>query len=134
MTDVLAIALSGLNAQQKRLLAAASNIAHATSSGPVPEEKQGESVSSVYKPLGVSLTALASGGVYSEITENKTGYSLSYDPSHVYANIEGYIARPNVDLAQETVDVMVSKTLFKANLSVIKTEREMQEDLLDILT
>jgi flagellar basal body rod protein FlgC len=38
------------------------------------------------------------------------------------------------DLVKETVNIMEAKSLFKANLSVIKTENEMLGDLLDIIT
>jgi flagellar hook protein FlgE len=38
-----------------------------------------------------------------------------------------------VDLAKESVNILTAKTLFKANISVIKTQDQMLGSLLDIL-
>jgi flagellar basal-body rod protein FlgC len=131
MSDALSIALSGLTAQKQRLGVAANNIANATTSGRVPTA--GDPVSTVYKPLGVSLTALTAGGVQSTVTEDPKGYSVSYDPDSVYANSDGYVAVPNVDLAEQAVNLIETKALFRANLAVIKTQEQLQKDLLDTI-
>lgn len=136
MTDVFSIGVSGLQAQQQRLATSASNIANATTVGKVPD-KNAPGASTVYKPLTAVLSANVidgqPGGVRSDIIESKDGYSLVFSPDSPYANEQGLIAVPNIDLARESVNVMVSKTLFKADVAVIKTEKEMQEELLDIL-
>jgi flagellar basal-body rod protein FlgC len=131
MSDVLSIALSGLVAQQTRVSVAASNIANVTTTGRVPTPA--DSATTVYRPQDVSLTALLGGGVQAGVAESQNGLSLSYDPSSIYANNEGYIATPNVDLTRELVNVLESKTLFRANISVIKTQEKMNEDLLNII-
>ena len=132
MTDALSIALSGLTAQSRRLSAAASNIANAGTVGALPAPES--PASTVYKPLSVSYTALTSGGVSAQISEDAQGYSPVYDPSSPYANQEGLIAAPNVDFNQEVVSLMTTKTAYKANISVIKTQDQMMGDLLDALS
>src|SRR6218665_3766020 len=138
MTDVVSIALSGLGAQQKRLAATASNIANVSTSGSVPAADPsapastapgGQSISTVYKPLSVNLTSLATGGVQANISADPKGYSLSYDPSSPYANSEGMIVVPNVDLTQEIVWTLEIENAFKANLAVLKTQDEMLGEL-----
>jgi flagellar basal-body rod protein FlgC len=131
MSDVLSVALSGLVAQSQRLDVAANNIANATTSGRVPTAA--DPATTVYKPLDVSFTALMTGGVQGQVTENPNGTSLSYDPSNIYANDQGYIAVPNVDIARELVNILETKTLFRANVSVIRTQEQMQKDLLDTI-
>lgn len=136
MTDVVSIALSGLGAQQKRLAATASNVANASTSGSVPANGSSApastaSVSTVYKPLNVSLTSLEGGGVRADIVADETGYSLAYDPDSPYANGEGMVAVPNVDLTTEMVRLLDIKNAFKANLAVLKTQDEMLGELLD---
>ena len=131
MTDVLSIALSGLTAQTQRVAVAANNIANISTAGRVPTDAN--PASTVYKPLGISLTALTSGGVQARVAEDKNGTSVSYDPSNYYANESGYLAVPNVDLAREIVNVLESKVLFRANVSVIKTQEKMLGDLLDAI-
>ncbi len=135
--DVLAIAAAGLKAQQQRVNASANNIANATTTGAVPDDNSTGAASTVYRPLSVNLTAQTingePGGVRVNVTENKNGYSLVYDPNNQNANAQGYIAAPNVDFVQETVNIMESKEAFKANAAVIRTEKEMQDSLMDIL-
>lgn len=133
MADALSIAVSGLTAQGTRLAVAANNIANVTTTGALPTPESPNST--VYKPLSVSYTALLAGsegaGVATQVTEDPEGYSPVYDPSSIHANEEGFIAAPNVDLMREMISVLESKLLYKANLSVIKTQKDMMGELLD---
>lgn len=139
ISDALSIALSGLTAQKQRLNATASNVANLLSKGAAPgsaEAAAGASV--VYKPLQVNLSAqtLASGqgaGVRGGITEIENPFSFAYDPQALGANAEGFVAVPNINLDQEITDLFVTKTLFKANAAVIRTQDELSGQLLDIL-
>jgi len=136
MTDAVSIALTGIAAQSARLAASANNIANASTVGALPTAEA--PVSTVYKPLSVSYTALTIGagtaaGVRADVVETPNGYSPVYDPINIYANIEGVVAAPNVDLVQEAIYISESKTFLKANLAVIKAERDMLGELLDTL-
>lgn len=132
MTDAISIALTGLRAQNQRLAVAANNIANANTTGVLPTQQS--PASTVYKPLSVSQIALAAGGVITTVNESPAGYSPAYDPSNIYANEQGVVAAPNVDLPQEIVNILETKSLFKANLAVLKTQNEMLGDLIDTLT
>ena len=55
-----------------------------------------------------------------------------YDPSAPFADADGMVAAPNVDLAQEAVGILQASVLFKANLAVFKTAHGMTKRLLDI--
>ena len=135
--DALSIALSGLVAQKQRLAATASNIANVSTAGRVPSADPSAPASTVYKPLNVSFTSLdvngTGGGVKADVTPDANGYTVVYDPNSIYANQEGLIAAPNVDLATELVNLTETKIAFKANVSVIKTQDQMIGDLLDTL-
>lgn len=136
MLDAVSIALSGLNAQQKRLAATASNIANVSTSGAIPAGHPSAPASTaglspVYQPLSVHMTSLAGGGVRADMSADPKGYSLMYDPSHPAANSEGLIAAPNVDLTREIVGTLEIKAAYKANLAVIKAQDEMLGALLD---
>ena len=131
MVDALSIALSGLKAQNQQQAASASNIANAMTTGAVPTPQA--PASTVYKPLTVNYTSLPDGGVTANVTADQTGFSTVYDPSNAYANAQGLIAAPNVDLSQEIINLMVSKTVFKADVDVIKTQNKMLGDLLDTI-
>lgn len=131
MSDALSIAVSGLLAQSTRLNATAGNIANVMTAGAVPTPSAPNST--VYKPLRVDFSTLDSGGVAADVSVQQPPYSVSYDPSAPYANAQGQVAVPNVDLTTESVNLLETKLLYKANLSVIKTADKMQDDLLDIL-
>ena len=132
MTDAISIAVSGLVAQKQRLNASASNIANLTTSGAVPSETVS---STVYRPIRANLTPLVvdgqGAGVTSNITEINNPYSLSYDPSSPFANAEGLIAVPNVDIAAEFVNIIETKNAFKANIAVLRVQDDLLGDLLD---
>lgn len=135
MVDPLSIALTGLTAQSRRLAATASNIANATTVGALPTAQT--PASTVYKPLNVSFTALTVGsqgsGVMANISADEKGYSPAYDLSNPYANSEGLVAVPNVDLNREMVNLVETKALYKANISVIKAQSQMLGDLIDTI-
>ena len=131
MVDAISIALSGLNAQKQKLAATANNIANVSTSGAVPTATNN---STVYKPLQTTFTSLDQGqGVTANITPDEKGYTVTFDPSSPFANDQGQIAVPNVDLAQEAVNAIEAKLAYKANISVIKTQEDMNKELLDTL-
>lgn len=137
--QVLSTALSGLNAQQKRLSATASNVANVLTSGARPGSAEAAAgAPTVYKPLQVDLSTqvLPDGqgaGVSANITEKQDGYSVTYSPDAAGADADGLVAVPNVDLTTEMVNLLETKTLYKANAAVIRTADEMQKDMLDVL-
>jgi len=137
MVDALSIALSGLTAQTQRLAATASNIANASTTGIIPSADPSAPASTVYKPLQVTFLQLESGGigagVSAVVTPDPNGYSVVYDPQSIYANSEGLIAAPNVDYANEFVNLIETKLAYRANISVIKTQDQMTSDLLNVI-
>lgn len=132
MTDALSIAMSGLVNQGRRLSASANNIANATVTGRIPTKDNSETT--VYKPLEIKSNSVAfngePGGVSSQ-TITKDTYELAYDPSSIYADEEAMIAVPAVNYAEESVKMLTAKIAYKANLAIIKTEKEMLGELID---
>lgn len=139
MVDAISIALSGLRAQSQRLGVAATNIANVSTSGPVPEDgvTPPPGAPKVYIPLEVQQSSLVAGeegaGTTTSVSERDPGYTVIYDPNSVFANDEGLIAVPEVDLASEIVDMLLAKNIFKANLATIWTAEEMQDEALDLI-
>ena len=135
--EAFSIALSGLTAQKQRLAATASNIANVSTAGIIPRADPSAPVSTVYKPLNVSFTSLetngAGVGVRADVTPDANGYTIVYDPSSSYANSEGLLAVPDIDLTEQIVNLIETKTAFRANVSVIKTQDEMLGELLNTI-
>jgi flagellar basal-body rod protein FlgC len=136
MVDAISIALSGLVAQATKLAVSANNIANANTTGILPTAAS--PVSTVYRPLNVSFIALNAGannaaGVKAVVTEDANGFTPVFDPSSPFANTDGLVAAPDIDLTNEIVNVLESKLFYKADASVIKVQKEMIEDLLKIV-
>jgi flagellar basal-body rod protein FlgC len=128
MVDAISIASSGLMALDQGLSATASNIANAGTTGALPTTQN--PASTVYKPLTVNYTSQADGGVSAQVSASQN-YSAAYDPSSAYANAQGLVAAPNVDFAQQIVNLIETKISYKADVDVIKTQDEMTDELLN---
>ena len=57
--------------------------------------------------------------------------ALPCDPQAPFANADGMVAAPNVDLAQELIGQMVAKYTYTANLASLQAEQRMARSLLD---
>jgi flagellar basal-body rod protein FlgC len=126
MINAIGIALSGLNSASTRLNASAANIANAFTSGSLEEGQQAP-----YTPRDIATKAQGeTGGVQTDIVPRAPAYSRAYDPDSPFANDEGYIGVPNVDIATEIVNMKLAETLYKSNLSTIKVAEDMFDELL----
>ena len=56
-----------------------------------------------------------------------------YSPDSPFANSEGIIGVPNVDLAEEAVNLQIARTTYKANAAVIRVTEELSDELLRVL-
>ncbi len=135
MSSVFASAVSGMNAAVTRISNAVTNMVNASSTGRLPAV-EGERATSYY-PTDVITLSNDTGdnhlGVRTEIVERNNPYTPMRDERSPYANEEGLVAAPNVDLTAEIVDTLMAEIAYKANASVIKAEKERQESLLDTM-
>jgi len=142
--SVLSIATSGLSAASSRLNVAASNIANAFTTGPLPAQ-DGSNASSgtgssntnsnfppAYVPLQVNQTDQTNGGTVATVAPVSPGFVAQYDPGAAFANQDGLVASPNVDLASQFVQLLTAKYSFAANAKVIQTYANTTKSLLDI--
>ena len=129
---------------------AASNIANANTTGPLPATG-GSSTSAAagspgivptfpaaYVPLRVDQVSQSSGsapgGTVATVSTASPSYTAQSDPSAPFANQDGMVAAPNVDLANEFVQLATAKYSFIANAKVIQAYAETTDSLLDITT
>lgn len=130
MVSAIGTALSGLNAASTRLSASASNIANLQST---QTRRNGVTVNEPYTPVQVDQQSVAGGGTRAIVRPVPNPTVPVYDPSNAAADAEGIVQFPNVNLEEEVVNQVVAKYDFKANLQVIKTEKETTDSLLNIL-
>jgi flagellar basal-body rod protein FlgC len=127
MVDAVSVSLSALRANGIKAGVAANNIASAQATGAV---NPGPGDRTAYTPQDVVMVSNASGGVNATVAPRDPATVLAYDPNALEANDDGLIAVPNVDLASEIVDLQFAEAAYKASLAVLKTVRDMDEDLL----
>jgi flagellar basal-body rod protein FlgC len=130
MINVIGIALTGLAAATKKVAASASNIANMQTAGSLEEGKQAP-----YTPITTQQATITdqsgnSLGVSSQFVPKSNPYYSLYSPDSPFANEEGVIGMPNVDLAEEAVNMMIAEATYKANIATIKTADELTDELL----
>ncbi len=119
MIGAISTALTGLFASSKRVEAAAGNIANASSVG--------------YTPQTTVQTTNETGGAQARNVDRPNGTSRVYAPDSPLADPSGFIGLPNVDFAEEAVNLKLAEISYKASLSVIKTAEDMAEESLKLL-
>ena len=125
MDSAMSISVSGMQAASLRLNAAASNIVNANSDGAVSAS------AGAYQPVSVAQSATPGGGTSASLQPVTPSSLLAYNPSSPYANVQGMVAQPNVDLPTELVNMKEAANDFRASLAAYKTSSEMFKSLLD---
>lgn len=129
MTNAIGIALTGLNSASLRLNASASNIANVSTAGSLTDTDNAP-----YTPITTQSKALGSvGGVHTEFIAQEPAFTPTYDPDSPFADENGLIGVPNVNLAEEAVNLKLAALSYKANLSTIKVAGELFDELLDTI-
>lgn len=132
MSIASAIAVSGLKVANLRLQVAASNIANSLSIGPLPDAANAEDFPAAYSALRVNQTDAVGGGTSATVTTTTPATVWSYEPTAPFADDNGMVAGPNVDLANELVQLLVARYTFAANAQVIRADAQMSASLLNI--
>ena len=141
--STLSIATSGLSAASLRLDVAANNIANALTTGPLPatsgsgtpaggSSSNNSNLPAVYVPLQVNQAAQSSGGTVATVSAVSPGFVAQSDPGAWFANQDGLVAAPNVDLASQFVQLLTAKYAFAANAKVVQSYADTTRSLLDI--
>ena len=135
MSSISTIALSGMNAAARRLEVSASNVANVMSTGALPNADGSlpAGAPQAYAPLELVQTASAGGGTQTTVTTARPSTIAVYDPQASFANQDGLVAAPNVDLSQELVGQMIASYSFAANAKVMKADDNMTKSLLNIM-
>lgn len=73
------------------------------------------------------------GGVkVTKIIESQEDFIPVYDPEHPHADENGYVMKPNVNRAEETVDLMAASTAYNANLTALNIIKAMTMKALEL--
>ena len=137
------ISSSGMTANRLWLDLISNNIANINTAG-IP----GDSSRPVYRrnvPVFSELLNMAAGSVPGQELHKEAGVhvprviqdsaepKMIYDPSHPYANQEGYVAYPNINIANEMVNMIAASRAYDANVTVLEAGKGIAARALDIL-
>ena len=126
------IAVSGMKAQAQRLKVISENMANAESFSEVPgQDPYRRQVVTfkqyVDKETGAHLVKV------DKVIKDNSEFIKKYDPNHPAADAQGYVSMPNVNPLIEMMDLKEAQRTYEANLSVMRTSREMNSKILDVL-
>jgi len=65
-------------------------------------------------------------------SESDEPFRMVYDPDHPMANEEGYVMKPNIDLAKEMANMISAIRSYEANMTAFNMTREMAERTLEL--
>ncbi len=113
---------SAMSAQTTRLNATASNLANA--------DTVAGSAAEAYKARHPVFRthfqdALSAGVNTAGIVESRAPVQMRYDPGHPLADAQGYVYGSNVDVVEETVNMMSASRSYQTNVQVLNTSKEL---------
>lgn len=126
------LALSGLEAQSKRLRIVTENIANAQSTGTTagadPYRRKLVSFESYLdEATGANKVKLGA------VTGSQEPFQTQFNPEHPAADAQGYVKIPNVNVLIEMADMREASRSYEANLQMVKQSRELISMTIDLL-
>lgn len=122
MFNSLNIAMSGASLSRVWMDAIADNVANINTVRPTDEDP--------YRARFVVARSVrdndgvAGGVVADSIVEAQGDAPLSYDPGHPFADANGLVKRPIVDMGQQMTDLVLAARSYEANLAVVDRMRD----------
>lgn len=126
MLGSIGIALTGLDAASKKLYASASNIANSQTVGSLDGTGR-----AAYTPIDTQYKSSTGGTVRTEFVNRTPAFVPSFAPGSPFADQNGLVAAPNVNLGEELINSASAVHSYKANAFVIATAQDLADTLLD---
>lgn len=126
------VAVSGMKAQADRLRIISENMANADSVSTVPGGEPYRRQVPVFKNY-VDASNGADLVKVSKVVKDNSPFEKKYEPNHPGADAEGYVSMPNVNPLVEMMDMKEAQRTYEANMNVMKTSRDMNSKVLDLL-
>jgi flagellar basal-body rod protein FlgC len=131
MFNAIDTSTSGLVAQRVRLDTVAMNIANADTvdspeGGPYQRRR-------VLFSTGKNGQDRSGAGVHVAAVAKEPAFRLEYDPTHPYANKEGYVRLPDINPLIEMANGMEATRAYEANMTAIELSKAMLGSSLRLL-
>lgn len=132
----ISVTADALSVEKTRLEVIGQNIANAqTTRGPDGLPYQRKIVTfetQLRQATGADGSPMLSGLRVAAITSDPTPGQRIHNPGHPHADAAGMVELPNVSLPREMVDLVTASRAYEANLSVVRTSRQMAMRALQI--
>lgn len=143
LSNIFAISGSGMSAQTVRLNTVSSNIANADSVSssidktyrarqPVFQAVQQSMEDTANGAEPMSLGPDAAGVKVAGIVESDAPLVMKYEPSHPFADKNGYVAYPNVNVVEEMANMISASRSFQTNVDVMNTAKTLMQKVLTL--
>ncbi len=124
--NVFDIAGSAMTAQSMRLNVVASNMANADSvTGSDGQPYRAKQVVFQAKPLNAGMPNGANGVVVAQVMEDPSPFKTVYDPKNPFADAQGYVRRPNVDVVEEMTNMISASRSYQASVEMMNTAKTL---------
>jgi flagellar basal-body rod protein FlgC len=134
--SVFDITASALSAERSRLAVIAQNIANAQVThmpDGQPYRRQRVLFESVLKSAkGEKGDGLPAGAVRARVAPDDSPFQRVKNPGHPDADKDGWVNMPNVNVIDEMVDLLDASRTYEANLSALRTYRQMLQQTLEM--
>jgi flagellar basal-body rod protein FlgC len=129
MINPLSVPISGLMSSSKKANVAASNIVNADVTGSTDVKSSNQA----YKPQDTLDVSVTGGGVKTVSLDRNPSFIPSYEPNSPFADSEGLVNSPNVNLDEELINLKIAENAYKANITALKAGISMQDTLQEAL-
>ncbi|MEC6747112.1 flagellar basal body rod protein FlgC [Marinilactibacillus sp. XAAS-LB27] len=138
--DGMRINASGLTLERFKLDTISTNIANVnttrTENGEGPYIKQQvefeESLRTQTSGFTGDVNTSSAGVRVTGVTADEENIKMVFEPEHPDADEFGYVAYPNVDMADEMVEMMTAMRTYDANVTAMNNNKELLKRALEI--
>ena len=132
LKSIMKTAASGMHVQGQRLKVISENVANAESTASIPggdpyRRKVIEFDQMVDKATGANVVTVK------RVTEDRSDFTLVYNPSHPAADEKGFVKMPNVNTLIEMTDSREATRSYEANMNLLESGRSMMAKTIDLL-
>ena len=135
------VSASGMAAQRARMNTINSNIANVNTTR-TPEGGPYRRKDVVFEaiPEGRSFGEILTGQPQKDVARvqvtdvmvDRKAPLMKYEPDHVDANADGYVAYPNVNLMEEMANMIMTTRAYEANVSAMNATKDMAMTSLEL--
>lgn len=124
------VAISGMNAFNRSMGHIYNNIANART----VDAGNGQPYRRVEALLKQQMDDGELGGVeVDKVVADSSPFTEIYEPGHAYADANGYVRMPNVNIPKEMINLTIATRAYQANVAVLRRYQKIAESSLELL-